>query len=90
MLQAGLGLPAEEIGQPAQGAALPALVLAQGADPALVHQAGSVDGERAGASLSHLIKSLIGVTADVRVVSPGGIQRSLGKAKRVVDKRPKG
>ena len=53
-------------------------------------QAGSVDGERAGATLSHLIKSLIGVTADVRVVSPGGIERSLGKAKRVVDKRPKG
>ena len=52
-------------------------------------QAGSVDGERAGASLSHLIKSLIGVTADVRVVAPGGIERSLGKAKRVVDKRPK-
>jgi phenylacetate-CoA ligase len=52
--------------------------------------AGSVDGERAGAALSHLIKSLIGVTADVRVVAPGGIERSLGKAKRVVDKRPKG
>ncbi len=52
-------------------------------------QAGSVDGERAGAALSHLIKSLIGVTADVRVVAPGGIERSLGKAKRVVDKRPK-
>ncbi len=51
--------------------------------------AGSVDGERAGAALSHLIKSLIGVTADVRVVAPGGIERSLGKAKRVVDRRPK-
>ena len=51
--------------------------------------AGSVDGERAGAALGHLIKSLIGVSADVRVVAPGGIERSLGKAKRVVDKRPK-
>ncbi len=51
--------------------------------------AGSVDGERAGAALGHLIKSLIGVSAEVRVVAPGGIERSLGKAKRVVDKRPK-
>ena len=39
--------------------------------------------------LAHLIKSLIGVSAAVRVVQSGGIERSLGKAKRVVDKRPK-
>jgi phenylacetate-CoA ligase len=49
--------------------------------------AGNADGERAGASLAHLVKSLIGVSADVKVVAPGGIERSLGKAKRVVDKR---
>ena len=52
--------------------------------------AGTADGESAGAKLAHHIKSLIGVTAAVRVVAPGGIERSLGKAKRVVDKRPKG
>ena len=52
--------------------------------------AGSADGDRAGAALAHLVKSLIGVSAEVRVVAPGGIERSLGKAKRVVDKRPKG
>ena len=51
--------------------------------------AGSADGEAAGARLAHLVKSLIGVTADVRVLAPGGIERSLGKAKRVVDKRAK-
>jgi phenylacetate-CoA ligase len=51
--------------------------------------AGGVDGEAAGARLSHLIKSLIGVSAEVRVVQSGGIERSLGKAKRIVDKRPK-
>jgi phenylacetate-CoA ligase len=51
--------------------------------------AGSADGEAAGARLAHLVKSLIGVTAEVRVVQSGGIERSLGKAKRVVDKRPK-
>jgi phenylacetate-CoA ligase len=51
--------------------------------------AGGADGEAAGAKLSHLIKSLIGVSAEVRVVQSGGIERSLGKAKRIVDKRPK-
>jgi phenylacetate-CoA ligase len=51
--------------------------------------AGGADGEAAGARLSHLIKSLIGVSAEVRVVQSGGIERSLGKAKRIVDKRPK-
>jgi len=51
--------------------------------------AGSADGERAGAALQHLIKSLIGVSCEVRVVAPGGIERSVGKAKRVVDKRPR-
>jgi len=52
--------------------------------------AGAADGDAAGKKLAHLIKSMIGVTADVRVVAPGGIERSLGKAKRVIDKRPKG
>jgi phenylacetate-CoA ligase len=50
---------------------------------------GSADGDAAGAKLAHLVKSLIGVTAEVRVVQTGGIERSIGKAKRVVDKRPK-
>ena len=51
--------------------------------------AGAADGDTAGKKLAHMIKSLVGVTADVRVVPPGSIERSLGKAKRVVDKRPK-
>jgi phenylacetate-CoA ligase len=51
--------------------------------------AGAADGEVAGRKLAHNIKSMIGVTADVHVVAPGGVERSLGKAKRVVDKRPK-
>jgi len=50
---------------------------------------GAADGDAAGIRLAHLVKSLIGVTAEVRVVPPGMIERSLGKAKRVVDKRPK-
>jgi phenylacetate-CoA ligase len=51
--------------------------------------AGAKDADGAGERLAHLIKNLIGVTATVRVVQVGGIERSLGKAKRVVDKRPK-
>jgi phenylacetate-CoA ligase len=39
--------------------------------------------------LSARIKSLIGVTADVKTVAPGAIERSLGKAKRVIDLRGK-
>jgi phenylacetate-CoA ligase len=52
--------------------------------------AGPADGDAAGANLAHMIKAMIGVTAEVRVVPAGSIERSLGKAKRVVDKRPKG
>ena len=51
--------------------------------------AGSADGNAAGTRLAHQIKNLIGVTAEVRVAAPGSIERSLGKAKRIVDKRPK-
>ena len=52
--------------------------------------AGSADGNAAGARLAHLVKSLIGVTAEVRVLQSGGIERSVGKARRVVDKRQLG
>ncbi|WP_199902094.1 phenylacetate--CoA ligase PaaK [Azospirillum sp. B506] len=40
--------------------------------------------------LQHSIKSLIGISTRVEVVEPGGIARSIGKAKRVQDLRPKG
>jgi phenylacetate-CoA ligase len=40
--------------------------------------------------LCHQIKNWVGVTASVSVVSPGGIERVvIGKARRVVDNRPK-
>ena len=38
----------------------------------------------------HLIKAYVGVTTRVRVVEPGTIERSQGKAKRVLDLRAKG
>jgi len=37
--------------------------------------------------LRHNIKSYIGVSADVKIVPAGTIERSIGKAKRVIDKR---
>ncbi len=46
--------------------------------------------EHSAAMLEHRIKSLIGVTAKVEFAPVGSIERSLGKAKRVVDRRPKG
>ena len=39
--------------------------------------------------LAHAMKARIGVSAKVSVLEPGAIERSLGKAKRVIDKRPK-
>lgn len=41
-----------------------------------------------GKKLQSQIKSLIGVSTAVNVVAPGGVERSEGKAKRVVDNRP--
>ena len=40
--------------------------------------------------LAREVKAYVGVNIGVRVEQPGGIQRSAGKAKRVVDLRPKG
>jgi phenylacetate-coenzyme A ligase PaaK-like adenylate-forming protein len=37
----------------------------------------------------HLIKLQVGVSTKVRAVAPGTIERSQGKAKRVIDKRPR-
>ncbi|MBW0002811.1 MAG: phenylacetate--CoA ligase [Hyphomicrobiales bacterium] len=47
------------------------------------------DDERTAAArrLKQSVKSFIGVTAKVTVAAPGTIERSLGKAKRVIDKR---
>jgi phenylacetate-CoA ligase len=50
---------------------------------------GYAEGDEAGRRLEQLIKSLIGVSAAVKVAAPGSIERSIGKAKRVVDRRPK-
>ena len=51
--------------------------------------AGAAADAGAAAKLQHNIKSLIGVSSDVKIVPLSSIERSIGKAKRVVDKRPK-
>ena len=54
---------------------------------ALDHLTVIVEGDpKATAGLQHSIKSYIGVSAEVRI---GTVERSIGKAKRVIDKRPK-
>ena len=40
-------------------------------------------------TLAHTIKAFVGVSAEVRMVPVGSIERSIGKARRVIDKRPK-
>ncbi len=40
----------------------------------------------AAGALAHAIKAYVGITVDVRI---GAVERSIGKAKRVIDKRPK-
>jgi len=45
--------------------------------------------DEAGSNAEHLIKSYVGVTAKARIVPPGTIARSQGKAKRVIDFRAK-
>ena len=50
------------------------------------------DAERAAAAalLTHHVKEIVGVTTAVEVRDPGTVERSVGKAQRVVDRRPKG
>ena len=48
------------------------------------------DWAKSGRDLAHHIKSMIGVSAEVKTVKPGSVERSAGKAKRVIDLRKKG
>ncbi len=51
-------------------------------------QAGE-EGARSVAGLVQRLKGMCGLTAMVEIVTPGTIERSLGKARRVIDMRPK-
>jgi len=54
---------------------------AHGADPSC---AGGAQ-----AQLAHDIKAYIGVTAGIEILPAGGVERSVGKARRIVDNRPR-
>jgi phenylacetate-CoA ligase len=43
----------------------------------------------AAARLERVVKNTIGVTARVSVLDPDGIERSAGKARRIIDRRPR-
>ena len=77
-----------------QPALSPHYVLELSKDGPLDHLTVLVEGALAGASegaerLRHSIKTYVGVTAEVKAVPPGTVERSIGKAKRVIDRRPK-
>ena len=52
-------------------------------------QSGQESRHAAAKSLEQNIKGYLGVSTTVMLALPGGIERSVGKAKRVVDKRPR-
>ena len=48
----------------------------------------SESADEAGVALVRSVKDSIGVTVKVDVVAPQGIERSVGKARRLIDQRP--
>jgi len=57
--------------------------------PELSGQLGAKDIAALAQKTQHLIKAYVGITATVNVLEPGTIERSQGKAKRVIDRRGK-
>ncbi len=52
-----------------------------------------LEGDAAGrsrAELARRLKGMCGLSAEIEIAAPGGVERSMGKARRVIDKRPKG
>ena len=49
---------------------------------------GDADQARLAGELTHLVKHNVGVSIDVSVVAPTSLERSIGKAIRIVDNRP--
>jgi phenylacetate-CoA ligase len=51
---------------------------------------GSAAARQSGEALARRLKGMCGLSAEVEIVAPGAIERSMGKARRVIDKRLKG
>ena len=64
---------------------LDCLTVAVEAGPGLSHDSG--EARSAAQQLAHEIKVYVGTTATIEVRPAGGVERSMGKAKRVVDQR---
>ena len=45
--------------------------------------------QAAAADLSHKVKATVGISIKVIVADPGGVERSQGKAVRIIDNRTK-
>lgn len=60
-------------------------------DSLAVHVEAATDAQAPGAdasrALAHHIKQMVGLSVNVHIAAPGSIERSMGKAKRVIDKR---
>ena len=52
--------------------------------------AGTPAQEAAASALAHHVKSSVGISVRVRIATQGTLERSAGKARRVIDHRPKG
>ena len=52
------------------------------------HDASDADGTAAGIELGTLVKNTIGVSVTVEVLPPDGVERSMGKMRRIIDSRP--
>jgi phenylacetate-CoA ligase len=50
-------------------------------------EASAPDAAKAGAALAEMVKGGIGVTVAVEIVEPDGVERSMGKMRRIVDNR---
>jgi phenylacetate-CoA ligase len=66
---------------------LDCLTVAVEARQGLSHE--SPEARAAAERLSHEIKTFVGTTARIELRAEGGVERSLGKAKRVLDQRPR-
>jgi phenylacetate-CoA ligase len=56
--------------------------------PAQAHLSAS-DISEIGRWLQGRIKTMVGISARVKVLPPNSVERSLGKSRRVIDQRPK-
>jgi phenylacetate-CoA ligase len=50
----------------------------------------AADADAAGRALATLVKNTVGVSVAVDVIAPDGVERSMGKMRRIVDQRPRG